>query len=124
MLGNSWICHFVVEILIRVSEGMCSIMWEVILVHVVVMKIHAPIVVLRLEVEADIVPVSWHELVDWELLVTPVIRKGHWQVTCLENGHLTLEVLILASIVVLVPVTDTNTGSNNDCAVHASASQS
>jgi hypothetical protein len=40
--------------------------------------------------------------------VAPVDGQGQRQVACLQKSHLTLEVLILARVVVLVSVSNSN----------------
>jgi hypothetical protein len=100
--------HFIVQVLIGETEGVSGIMGEIVHVLVVVVEEHASIEVLREEVEADIVDVSWHEFINGELLVTPVGGEGQREVTGLQDGHLTLKILIVTSVVVLVSVTDSD----------------
>lgn len=108
-----WVRHFVVKILIRVTQGVSSIMSEVVHVLIVIVQIHASVKVLRQEVKPHIVDVCRHNLIDGNLLVAPVFGQGKRQVAGLKNGHFTLEVLILACIVVFVPVSDSDPGGHD-----------
>lgn len=74
----------------------------------VVVQEHASVQVLREEVESHVVDVSGHDVINGVLLVAPVDGQGQRQVACLQKGHLTLEVLIFARVVVLVSVSNSN----------------
>ena len=100
--------HFIVKILVVISESMSSVVLEIVHVHVVIVKEHASVDVLRKEVEADIIYVSRHEFIHWKLLVAPVNGQRQRKVAGLKNGHLALKILILASVVILVSVTYTD----------------
>ncbi len=100
--------HFVVEVLIRETEGVSSIMSEIVLVHVVIVQEHASIKILREEVEADIIDVCWHEFIYRELFVAPVGGQGQREMSGLKDGHFSLKILIITGVVVLVSVADSN----------------
>jgi len=70
--------HFIVQVLIWETQGVCSVVSEVVGVHLVVMEEHPAVQVLREEIESHVVDVSWHNFVHWVLLVAPVYRKGQW----------------------------------------------
>jgi hypothetical protein len=72
------------------------------------MKEHASVQVLGKEIEADVVDMSWHEFINGECLVSPVIWEGEREMTGLENGHLALKILIITCVVVLVSVADSD----------------
>lgn len=107
------IWHFIVEIFVNVSKGMSSIMNEVVGVHLVIVQEHTSIKVLRKEVESHVIDMGRHDLIDGVLLVAPVNGKGKREVTSLQEGHFTLEILILTGIVELVSVS--NTDSSGHC---------
>jgi hypothetical protein len=91
------------------------------------MEEHAAIHVLRQEVESDIIPMSRHNLMVGNLLVSEVFRKRKGEIPSLENSHLTLEVFILASVVILISISDTDSGRIDDgetVVQHASLSES
>lgn len=109
--------HFVVKILIIISKGMCGIMCEVVGVHLIVVQEHATVEVLREEIESHVVDVGRHDLIHGVLLVAPVNRERQGQVTSLQKGHFALEILILARVIVLVSVSNTNSGGQGNCLI-------
>ena len=88
-----------VEVLIDVTRRMGVIVGEIVCVHVVVMDEASTVLALRLEVEADIVPVSGPDLVVGVLGVTEVLGEGQGQRPSIKQGHLSLEVLVFACVV-------------------------
>ena len=108
MLSYTGVWELVVKVLVGETESMCGIMGEIVVVHIVVVQEHASVEVLWEIVEADVVPMSGHEFIEGELLVPPVRWHRQGKMTRLKDCHLTLEVLILASVVILVSIADTN----------------
>ena len=115
MHSRTGIRQLVVEVLIGVTEGVCSVMWEIILVHVVIMEVHSAIEVLRKEVEPNIVPMCWHEFIKRQLLVSPVNGQREGEVTGFKDGHLTLEIFIFACVIVLVTIANANPRGEDYC---------
>ena len=89
-------------------------MGKVVHVHVVVVDKHSSVQVLGLEVEANVVEVSWVDLIVRRVSVCEVLRQRKRQVSCLEKRHLTLEVLILAGIVVRITVPDADSSGRKE----------
>lgn len=85
-------------------------MSKVVRMHLVVVQEHTAIEVLGKEVKSHVVDMCRHNLIDGVLLVAPINGKRKGKVASLQEGHFTLEVLILACVVVLVSVSDTNSG--------------
>ena len=104
MHGFHWIRHFVVQVLVRETCGMCKVMVEVVLVHVVVVLEVASVQSLRVEVEPHIVDVQRVHFIQRGFLVLESFGDGHGQVSSLQNSHFSLEVLVLASVVVRIPI--------------------
>ena len=105
--------HFIVQVLIWETQGVCSVVSEVVGVHLVIVQEHTSIKVLRKEVKSHVIDMGRHDLIDGVLLVAPVNGKGKRKVTSLQEGHFTLEILILTGIVELVSVS--NTDSSGHC---------
>ena len=78
---------------------MGEIVREIVQVHIVIVDEHTTVDVLRDEVEADVVPVGRPHLMIWRLSVTEVLGNGEGQGSGLKQGHLSLEVLIFASVI-------------------------
>jgi len=77
----------------------------------VIMLESSSVQVLRQEVEPNIIPVRWLQVIMWELFVL----EGGWQWQTLQLGikhsHFSLKVLILTSVVVGILVCHTESGS-------------
>mgnify|MGYP001446073158 CR=1 FL=1 len=63
MLSTARVWQFEVQVLINETSCMCEVVIEIVGVHIVVMDEHSAINVTWLEVETNIVPVSWLDLV-------------------------------------------------------------
>ena len=78
-------CHgiwqFIVQVFIDVTSGVSHIMREIISVHIVIMKEHSSVHVLRFEIEPNIVPVSRLYIMVRNLLVSEVCRQWKRQVS-------------------------------------------
>jgi hypothetical protein len=90
-------------------------MREVILVHVVIVKVHAAIKVLWQEVKPHIIPMSWLQLIKGELFMTPVDWEWLWQMSRLKDGHLPFKVLILASVIESISIAHTDACCHHYC---------
>ena len=99
MHSRGRIGQLVVQIFVDVTRGMGKIVSEVIGVHVVVVDEAATVESLRSQVEANIVPVGGPDFIVGMLRVTEILGQGHGQRSGFEQGHLTLEVLVFASVV-------------------------
>ena len=81
-------CHgiwqFIVQVFIDVTSGVSHIMREIISVHIVIMKEHSSVHVLRFEIEPNIVPVSRPHFVIWMLRVSEILRNRDWQTSGLK----------------------------------------
>ena len=76
MHGGAGIGQLIVEVLVDVTSRMSEVMGDIVSVHVVVMDVAAAILTLRLEVEADIVPMRWPHLVVGVCRVSEILREG------------------------------------------------
>ena len=78
-------CHgiwqFIVQVFIDVTSGVSHIMREIISVHIVIMKEHSSVHVLRFEIEPNIVPVSRLYIMVRNLLVSEVCWQWKRQVS-------------------------------------------
>ena len=99
MHSRSGIRQLIVQIFIDITGCMGEVMGDIVSVHVVVMDVDATILALRLEVEADIVPVNWPNFVVWVRRMSEILGQGKGQASSLQESHLTLEVLVLASVI-------------------------
>ena len=101
MHGGAGIGQLIVQVLVDVTSRMSEVMGDIVSVHVVVMDVAATILTLRLEVEADIVPVRWPHLVVGVCRVSEVLRERKRQASGLQESHLALKVLVLTSVILL-----------------------
>ena len=81
---------------------MRKVMSEVISVHVIVVDEATTIEALCAEIEAHIVPMGRPHLVVGVLRVSKVLREWHRQRPGFKKGHLALEVLIFARVVLFL----------------------
>ena len=63
MHGSAWIWQFKVKIFIYETSCMRKVMSEIISIHIVIMDEHSSVLILGLEVESHIVPMSWPNLI-------------------------------------------------------------
>ena len=101
MLSTAGIWEFEVHILIGVTGGMGIVVSEIVGVHVVVMDEATTVDTLRLEVEADIVPMSGPDFVIGVLLVSEILGERKRQGSGLQEGHLSLEVTIITCVILI-----------------------
>ena len=101
MLSTTGIWEFEVHILIGVTGGMGIVVSEIVGVHVVVMDETTTVDTLRLEVEADIVPMSGPDFVIGVLLVSEILGERKRQGSGLQEGHLSLEVTIITCVILI-----------------------
>ena len=99
MHSRGGIGQLIIQIFVDVTRGMGEIVSEVIGVHVVVVDEAATVESLRSQVEANVVPVGGPDFIVGMLRVTEILGQGHGQRSGFEQGHLTLEVLVFASVV-------------------------
>ena len=110
MHSSNWIWQFVVKIFVNVSNGMGEVVMEIVCIHIVVVNEHSSVLLLWLEIKSHIVPVGWPHFVVWMGSMSEVFWDWHWQGSGLHQGHLTLEVLIVTSVVITVSVDNTDAG--------------
>ena len=79
MHSRCWIRHFIVKIFIDVTGCMGEIVGNIISIHVVVMDVHTTVLTLGLEVEPDIVPVSWPHFIVWVCSMSEILGKREGQ---------------------------------------------
>jgi len=96
--------HILIKILVNVACCVREIVMEVIGVHHVVVDEGTSVLVLGLEVEANIIPVHRPHLVIRVLRVREVLWQGQRQSSGVVHGHLALEVLVFAGVVISVSV--------------------
>ena len=99
MHGRGGIGQLIVEILIDVASRVGKVVSEVIGVHVVVMDEAATIETLGAQVEADIIPVGRPDFIIRMLSMSEVLGQWHRERPGFKKGHLTLEILVLACVV-------------------------
>ena len=63
MHGSAWVWQFEVKIFVHESGSMREVMSKIVSIHVVIVDEHSTVLVLWLEVEAHIIPVSWPDFV-------------------------------------------------------------
>ena len=80
---------------------MGEIVGNIVSVHVVVMDVDTTVLALRLEVEADIVPVSRPHFVVWVCSMSEILGERKRQASGLQESHLSFKVLILACVILL-----------------------
>ena len=92
--------------------------------HIVIVKEHSSVHVLWLIIEPNIIPMSRHHFIDRDLLMSEIFREGHWEMAGLQKSHLTLEILVLACVIVFISVTNSNSGGIDNCKwMHASSTK-
>ena len=99
MHSTAGIWKLKIEIFIDVTSGMGKVVSEIVGVHVVVMNEATTVLTLRLQVEADIVPVSRPDFVIGVLCVSEILGERKGQRSGFQESHFTLEVLILTCVV-------------------------
>ena len=78
---------------------MGEVVSEIVGVHEVVVDEATTVLTLRLQVEPDIVPVSGPNFVIGVLRMSEILGDRKGQTSGFKEGHLTLEVLVLACVV-------------------------
>ena len=63
MLSTAWVWQFEVQVFINETGCMREVVVEVVCIHEVVVDEHSAVYILWLEIEANIVPVRWPDLV-------------------------------------------------------------
>ena len=99
MHSRGRIGQLIVQIFVDVTCGMGEIVSKVIGVHVVVVDEATTVEPFRSQVEANVVPVGGPDFIVRMLSVTEILGQGHGQRSGFEQRHLTLEVLVFASVV-------------------------
>jgi hypothetical protein len=99
--------HFVVKILILVSNTMMIVILHIVENGHVVMDVASSVDILRKEVESNIVPVRWLDLICWGLFMSKVIWKRQGSGSGIKESHFSLEELVLTSVVESIFVSHT-----------------
>ena len=99
MHSRCGIGHFVVQVFIDVTGCMGEVMGNIVSVHVVVVDVDTTVLTLRLEVEADIVPVSRPHFVVWVCSMSEILGERKRQASSFEESHLSFKVLVFACVV-------------------------
>ena len=110
MHGDGRVRQLVVKIFVHETGGMCEIVLEIVSVHIVVMHVHTTILMFRLEIETNVVPVSWPDFIVGVDSVTEVFGDWHGEGSSLKQSHLFFKIFVFARVIVLVSVHDTNAG--------------
>ena len=98
---HSWVGvrQLVIEIFINIPSRVSKIVLDVIDIHHVVVNEATSVLLLRLEVESHVVPVGWPDFVVGVKHVLEIIWQWQWQRFSIKQSHLTLEVLVFASVI-------------------------
>ena len=99
MHSTARVWKFEVKILINVTCSMGKIMGKIVGVHVVVMDEATTVLTFGLEVESDIIPVGRPHFVIGMLRVSEILRERKGHASSLQKSHFTLEVFIIACVV-------------------------
>jgi hypothetical protein len=99
------IWELVVEVLILVTHTMVIVVLHVVENSKVIMNIASSIEVLREEIESNIVPMRWLDLISRGVNMLEVSWQRQRCDFGIEERHLSFEELILTSIVVCVFIT-------------------
>lgn len=74
-----WVWQLVVHVLINVTNGMEEVMVEVVGIHIVVMDECSSVLLLWLEIEPHIIPVSWPHLTVWVSCMSESAWEWLWE---------------------------------------------
>ena len=99
MLRTAGVWQFEVQVLIDETSCMCEVMVDIVGIHHVVVDENPAIYIAWLEVETNIVPVSWPDVVLLKFCMPEIGWDGKGQGSRFEQSHVSLEVLIFTCIV-------------------------
>ena len=108
MLSTARVWHFKVQIFINETSRMGKVVVNVICIHVVIVDEHSTIYVTWFEVETNIIPVCWPNIVFRQLRMSEVSWNWKRQGSRFKQAHFSLEVLVLTCIVKPISVDHTD----------------